>query len=208
MQKSLPLCVKGQTRSCEMWCNYVQKWSQNSRFCSPGAAEQMWCVVCWLGPCLQKMCLLVLQIMQICLFQLHGTVWVVYLQFLSSPKWQMILLLALLECCTGTIWFWADHHDLLVGSWVGFWVHTPCWLFECVQNLAGSLSTQMGLYFLLTMHRWTENFPSPHIPLSLHIFSQSFTFLFHFPFLPSTQLPPTCFTSHMLTPHDKTTKHE
>ena len=43
--------------------------------------------------------------------------------------------------------------------------------------------------------------------LSLCIFLQSFTFLFHFLFLPSTQLPYICFAFHTLMSHDKTTKH-
>ena len=43
--------------------------------------------------------------------------------------------------------------------------------------------------------------------VSLRIFLQSSTFLFHFLFLPSTQLPHIHFTFHMLTPHSKTMKH-
>ena len=44
--------------------------------------------------------------------------------------------------------------------------------------------------------------------MSSRIFLQSFTFLFHFLFLPSTQLPHTCSAFHMLMTQDKTTKHD
>ena len=44
--------------------------------------------------------------------------------------------------------------------------------------------------------------------MSSRIFLQSFTFLFHFPFLPFTQLPHTHFTFHTLMSHNKTTKHD
>ena len=44
--------------------------------------------------------------------------------------------------------------------------------------------------------------------MSLHIFLQPFTFLFHFHFLPSIQLPHVCFAFHMLMSHDKTMQHD